>query len=107
MSTETHVTGRLIGAARVLSGISVADFADASGIPVEPLERMEASGSAWLPSGNEVETVNRALEKFGVLFVPEGDGIGAGVRLRFTRQDVRQISRLESEGGIARIGDVL
>jgi hypothetical protein len=55
---------------------------------------MEASGSAWLLPGSEVEAVSGALENFGVLFVPEDNGIGAGVRLRFTRQDVRQISAM-------------
>lgn len=32
--------------------------------------------------------------------------MGAGVRLKFTRQDVKQIDRLESEGGIVRSDDV-
>ena len=32
--------------------------------------------------------------------------MGAGVRLKFTRQDVKQIGRLENEGGFARSDDV-
>jgi hypothetical protein len=32
--------------------------------------------------------------------VEETDGMGAGVRLKFTRTDVRQIARLENEGGV-------
>jgi hypothetical protein len=32
--------------------------------------------------------------------------MGAGVRLKFTRQDARQIGRLETEGGVARSDDV-
>jgi hypothetical protein len=106
MSGVSQITGRLIAAARALTGISRADLAGASGVPVETLDRMEASGSAWLLPGSEVEAVSGALENFGVLFVPEDNGIGAGVRLRFTRQDVRQISRLEGEGGIVRNDDV-
>jgi len=35
-----------------------------------------------------------------VIVIEESDGMGAGVRLKFTRQDVRQIARLEGEGGI-------
>jgi hypothetical protein len=46
------------------------------------------------------------LETFGAVFIPESDGIGAGVRLKFMRQDVRQISRLEGEGGIVADDDV-
>jgi hypothetical protein len=106
MSGVSQIRGRLIAAARALTGISRADLAGASGVPVETLDRMEASGSAWLLPGSEVEAVSGALENFGVLFVPEDNGIGAGVRLRFTRQDVRQISRLEGEGGIVRNDDV-
>ncbi|MCK9540916.1 MAG: hypothetical protein M0R03_02670 [Novosphingobium sp.] len=41
----------------------------------------------------------RALDHFGVIIVEEGDGMGAGVRLKFTRTDTRQIARLEGEGG--------
>jgi hypothetical protein len=87
MHAETRVTGRLIAAARTLTGISTQDLARSSGVPIETLRRMEVSGS-------------RALETFGAVFIPESDGIGAGVRLKFMRQDVRQISRLEGEGGI-------
>jgi hypothetical protein len=32
--------------------------------------------------------------------------MGAGVRLKFTRQDTRQIGRLENEGGMTRPDDV-
>lgn len=35
----------------------------------------------------------------GVIVIGESDGMGAGVRLKFTRQDVKQIGRLESEAG--------
>jgi hypothetical protein len=40
------------------------------------------------------------------MFIPEGGGIGAGVRLKFLRQDVKQIGRLENEGGIVADDDV-
>ena len=46
------------------------------------------------------------LENFGAVFLPEGDGFGAGVRLKFLRRDVRQIVRLEGEGGIVNDDDV-
>jgi transcriptional regulator with XRE-family HTH domain len=106
VDTKSQITGRLIAAARALAEISRTDLAAASGVPVETLARMESSGSACLQSESDVEAVSQALKNFGVLFVPEGDGIGAGVRLRFMRQDVRQIGRLENEGGIARDDDV-
>jgi hypothetical protein len=100
MRGKIQMTGRLIAAARALAGIGQADFAAAAGLPVESLRLMEGSGSAWLKSERDVEAVNRGLAHFGVVVIGESHGMGAGVRLKFTRQDVRQIGRLESEGGI-------
>lgn len=40
------------------------------------------------------------MNHFGILLIDEADELGAGVRLKFTRQDVRQVARLEGEGGI-------
>jgi hypothetical protein len=40
------------------------------------------------------------MHHFGVVVVDESADMGAGVRLKFTRADVRQIARLEGEGGI-------
>ncbi len=100
MSERIRITGRLVAASRALAGISQVDFAAAAGLPLETLQRIEESGSAWAQSGQDVEGLNRGLKHFGVIIIEEADGIGAGVRLKFTRQDVRQITRLESEGGI-------
>jgi len=88
-----------------LTGVSQSDFAAAAGIPMDMFVHLEASGAAWIPD-DEADALCRALERFGAVVVPEGDGMGAGVRLKFTRQDVRQIGRLETEGGIARSDDV-
>lgn len=101
MSSKTKLTGRLIAAARGSAGINREDFAGAAGIPAETVALMEANGSAWLHSEDDAKAVNRALEIFGVLVIDVDDGMGAGVRLKFTRQDVKQILRLEGEGGIA------
>jgi transcriptional regulator with XRE-family HTH domain len=100
------ITGRLIAAARVLTGISLARLAEARGLPVETLTALVSGGRAAPQSMDDAERVQRALEDFGAMFIPEGDGIGAGVRLKFLRQDVRQIGRLEGEGGLVREDDV-
>jgi hypothetical protein len=94
------MSGRLIAAAQALIGVSQADFAAAAGLPIEILRRLERNGSALIHTQRDAEAVSRALEHFGVLVIEESDGMGAGVRLKFTRQDVRQIARLEGEGGI-------
>jgi len=105
MNSKIQLTGRLIAAARALTEISREDFAAAAGLPVESLRLMEANGSAWLHSEQDAERVSRALEHFGVVVIEESDGMGAGVRLKFTRQDVKQVMRLENEGGNAGCDD--
>lgn len=100
MNDRIRLTGRLIAAARALVGVSQPDFAATAGISVEALQLIERGGSAWVPSDPDVEAMKRGLEHFGVIIIEEADGMGAGVRLKFTRQDVRQIARLEGEGGI-------
>ena len=100
MSDRTQISGRLIAAARALAGIGQAEFAAAAGLPVEALLLMEAGGSAWLRSERDVEAASRGLQHYGLIIIEESGGMGAGVRLKFTRQDVRQIARLEGEGGI-------
>ena len=100
MNSKIKISGRLIAAARALTGISQVEFAAAAGLSVKALRLMEAGGSARLQSERDVEGVNRALDRFGVIVIEESDGMGAGVRLKFTRQDVSQIARLENEGGI-------
>lgn len=99
MGDGVWISGRVIAAARALTGVSDADFAVAAGLAVETLRSLEAGGSAWVRSELEAEALRRALDHFGVMVIEE-DGRGAGVRLKFTRQDVRQIGRLEGEGGI-------
>ena len=105
MNSTGRLTGRLIAAARGLTGVSQSELATASGISLETLRLLESSGAAWIPD-DESQALGRALETFGAVVIPEGDGMGAGVRLKFTRQDARQIGRLETEGGFARSDDV-
>jgi hypothetical protein len=90
----------LIAAGRALIGVSQADFATACGLDVDTLCRLESGGSAWVSSDAHVEAVTQGLSHFGVVIVEETDTMGAGVRLKFTRTDVRQIARLENEGGV-------
>jgi transcriptional regulator with XRE-family HTH domain len=106
MSNNPLITGRLIAAARILTGISQADLASASGVPLSTVARMEAGGGAPLQSKNDAEALSHALEEFGAMFIPESDGFGAGVKLKFSRLDVKEISRLEGEGGMVKDDDV-
>ena len=105
MTPMTKMTGRLIAAGRALAGVSREDFAGAAEISVETMGLLEAKGSARVDSEGDAEAVSRAFEKFGIVVVEEDGNMGAGVRLKFTRQDVKQISRLEGEGGMVRSDD--
>lgn len=105
MSGKIQMTGRLVAAARALTGISQADFAAAAGLPIEALRLIVANGSAWLSSKRDAEAVSSGLTHFGVIVIGESDGMGAGVRLKFIRQDVKQIGLLEGEGGIVKSDD--
>lgn len=100
MSAGIQISGRVITAARGLAGISEKHFADAARISVEALRVMEGGGSAFVRSEQDVAAICRAMDHFGVMLVEESDVLGAGVRLKFTRQDARQITRMEGEGGI-------
>jgi len=67
---------------------------------VDSLRIMEASGSAWVQSDEDLEAEPVASSTFGIIVIEEADGLGAGVRLKFTRQDATQIARFEGEGGV-------
>jgi hypothetical protein len=105
MEAKSPLTGRLVAAARALTGVSRSDFADAAGISPERFQLLETSGSSWIPE-DESQSLHRVLEMYGAVIIPEENGMGAGVRLKFTRNDVRQITRLENEGGVTRPDDV-
>ncbi len=105
MDSTSRLSGRLVAAGRALTGISQHDLAAAAGIPIDAYLLLESSSAAWIPDGEATALIG-ALETFGAVVIPEGDGMGAGVRLKFTRQDVKHLGRLENEGGIARPDDV-
>ena len=105
MTSKFEVTGRLIAAGRALVEVGREDFAKAAGLSVEALTLLEAGGSSWVDRQDDADAIVRAFDMFGVGVGDEGDGLGAGVRLKFTRQDVKQILRLETEGGMARPDD--
>lgn len=58
-------------------------------------------GSAVIDREEDVEAPLCTQNKFGIVLVPEDELMGAGVRLKFTRRDVKEIARLEGEVGIA------
>lgn len=103
---KTQISGRQIAAARSLTGISRSELARAAEISVAMVKELEASGSVSFPGKKEAAAVRKTLEDFGVTFLFEEKGAGAGVRLKFTRLDAKQIGRFENEGGLVAEDDV-
>lgn len=91
-----QITGPLCRAARALVQWPRVQLANASGVKKAEIRAFETGDVD--PGADARAALTRALESAGAIFLEEGD-LGAGVRLRFTRRDVKQLRRLEGEGG--------
>jgi len=90
------LTGSLCRAARALVQWPRERLADECGVTKKAVREFE---TANVDPGAEVRAkIQHALEQGGAVFIGE-DSMGAGVRLRHTRKDVKQLQRLEGEGG--------
>jgi|SRR5690606_38025901 len=90
------ITGPLCRAARVLVQWPRERLAEICGVTKKMIRDFETAG---VDPGPELKAkIKQTLELGGAVFIPEDD-MGAGVRLRHTRKDVRALQRLESEGG--------
>lgn len=90
------ITGPLCRAARALVQWPRTQLATASGV-AKPAIRAFETGDVD-PGEGARAALKHALETAGAVFLDEDD-LGAGVRLRFTKRDVKQLRRLEGEGG--------
>lgn len=97
------ITGPQARAARALVEWPRSHVAGLAGLPLETLTNFENGKSDIGPAA--VTRLRHALESGGAVFIDEDDA-GAGVRLKFTRKDVRSINRLEGEGGVVGCDDV-
>jgi predicted transcriptional regulator len=75
-----------IRAARGLVEFSQTELAEASGLALSTIRRMEVAGGTLKSSVENVLKVQQALEDAGVIFIDE-DEEGSGVRLRKFRND--------------------
>ena len=91
------ITGSQCRAARALVKISRPMLSRRSGVDVRVIERFE--NTMGRPETYELEEIKSALEELGAVFIPE-NGLGHGVRLKFSDVDAAQIACLEYEGGI-------
>lgn len=75
------LTGEQIRGGRAMARIEQSALADAAGVSVETIKRLEAMRGMVAAQVATVVAIRRALEAAGVQFVEENGG-GAGVRLR-------------------------
>lgn len=98
------LTGPLCRAARVLVQWPRAQLASETGVEKAAIRAFETGD---VDPGEEARTkLQHALESAGAVLIPEDHDLGAGVRLRFTARDVKQLRRLENEGGAVGEDDV-
>lgn len=76
------LTAAQIRAARALVDWSGPNLAQASGLSLPTIRRMESAVGPGRSSVDNVEAVQRALEGAGVIFQPADDTAGPGVRLK-------------------------
>jgi predicted transcriptional regulator len=78
------LTAAQIRAARALLGWSQPALAQASGVSLPTIVRMEGEAGPGRSAAANVDAVQRALESAGVLFIPAdgASGAGPGVRLK-------------------------
>jgi len=105
MSTQRFLLpSDLARAGRALAQISVDTLA--SGAELEP-QRLRAFEQGIGPlSVEENEALRRGLEEFGVVFLPEDDRHGYGVRQKYNTQKVERLEGWENEGGPAGEDDI-
>lgn len=97
------ITGPQCRAARALVEWTrelLARYADVDVAAIEAFERKLGN-----PTGDDRRKLEQALTDGGALFIAENGG-GVGVRLKFSRADVRRIATLEGEGGTVAMDDV-
>jgi hypothetical protein len=98
------ITASQSRAGRALVGWSIADLAEASGLPAAEIEAFE--GETATPAPDCQRSIRAALETVGVLFLPELGGEGFGVRFKFPRQTVKRLQAWEGEGGTVGEDDI-
>jgi transcriptional regulator with XRE-family HTH domain len=103
---ESLITADLARAARALSQVSLADLTDRTGVDAELLHAFER-GRHDLTAAQK-QSLQHALEEYGVVFLPADDeaGIGHGVRQKFNPRTVKRLENWENEGGPARDDDI-
>lgn len=100
---DVTITGAQCRAARALVEWPRAHVAKLSGVDADVLADFEAGRGD--PGEAVVDRLRRTLEEGGAVFIADNGG-GVGVRLKFSRKQVRAINTWEGEGGPVGTDDV-
>jgi transcriptional regulator with XRE-family HTH domain len=92
------ITGPQCRAARALAELSAEQVARKAGVDTQAILDFEAKRAD--PGEAVKRLLFAALEAAGAVFIPENGG-GVGVRLKYSRRDVRGVNKWEAEGGPA------
>jgi len=76
------IRSQQIRAARVLLDISQAKLAEMASIGIATIKRVEAARGKVTGNAETIWKIERALEAAGVIFLPEDENGGVGVRLK-------------------------
>ena len=74
------ITSEQVRAARALIRWEQKDLAEASGVSIPSIKRLEGQPGALAAQPRTIEAIRKALEAAGVMFV-DSNGHGAGVRM--------------------------
>lgn len=98
------LTPDLARAGRALTQVSRKTIAAGAGIDPATLKAYERGVGPLTREANLA--VKAALEAYGAVFLPESDGMGYGVRQKYSDRKVERIQSWENEGGPAGHDDV-
>lgn len=80
------ITAAQIKAARALVGLTQDDIAKATELSVQTIKRMESVGTERSTAGN-VDSVKKALQAAGVIFLEDGEATSGGPGVRLAKKD--------------------
>ena len=102
--SATALTSSQSRAGRALIEWSQQELSQAASIDLQTIADFEKRFKS--PDETTRRRLRATLEAAGVVFIAENGG-GAGVRLKFSREEVWEVNRWEDEGGVAGEDDIL
>lgn len=104
---DTHnsqITPDQARAARALVRVSLENIAQTAGLEPGQIHGFEYGHHSI--DAASTERLQRALEHYGAVFIPEDEKRGVGVRLKHNASKARSLKRWENEGGPVAADDI-